>query len=207
MLAGHAQIEPDQVALRRMNHPSGLGLHNLPIGRLIESKRHNAKGGDMQRRENSGHAGIVASHDQNAIWRDLAGKASERLVVAFLSKEIGMVEFDVGDDGDIGIEGPEGTVVFVCFDDDVLAVRIDGKITGEDLASIMDRLDTAMVHRVSMALATAGMMAMLPQALFGPLGAVLDLVALGALLASLLRSDPLLLRLGEGPARDGGRSR
>ena len=28
--------------------------------------------------------------------------------------------------------------------DDVLAVRIDGKITGEDLASIMDRLDTAM---------------------------------------------------------------
>lgn len=39
------------------------------------------------------------------------------------------------------------------------------------------------------------------------LGAVLDLVALGALLASLLRSDPLLPRLGEGPARDGGRSR
>jgi hypothetical protein len=28
--------------------------------------------------------------------------------------------------------------------DDVLAVRIDGKITGEDLASIMDALDTAM---------------------------------------------------------------
>jgi hypothetical protein len=28
--------------------------------------------------------------------------------------------------------------------DDVLAVRIDGKITGEDLASIMDRLDTVM---------------------------------------------------------------
>ena len=28
--------------------------------------------------------------------------------------------------------------------DDVLAVLIDGKITGEDLASIMDRLDTAM---------------------------------------------------------------
>ncbi|KQZ76848.1 hypothetical protein ASE06_05120 [Sphingopyxis sp. Root214] len=27
---------------------------------------------------------------------------------------------------------------------DVLAVRIDGKITGEDLASIMDRLDAAM---------------------------------------------------------------
>ena len=28
--------------------------------------------------------------------------------------------------------------------DDVLAVRVEGKITGEDLASIMDRLDTAM---------------------------------------------------------------
>lgn len=68
-------------------------------------------------------AGVVVAGDEMAVGGEELDKAMESVLVALGGGEdIGVVMFDVGDDGGLGAEAEEHMVIFVRFDDKVGAL-------------------------------------------------------------------------------------
>ena len=149
MLAWNAQIERDRRSVARSHTPSVSIAGDPPITTGVLAERNDLERLDRQSRQDAGNARIVSTGHQRAARHDLTGEAGERLVVAFLREEIGMIEFDVGDDGDVGMQGPERTVVLVCLDHDLLALG-PGSVrsaAADDRSDEIGWIDTQRIER------------------------------------------------------------